>query len=120
MVKCCFLHVAPFGQVEASSLLEGENRRSSRSRGAAVVSDRRWDVSEERRCARISSWASAEVFADFCDCIVAEVRSATEETPPSAFLHIRPNDRFIGFATVTTDIVCRVVRDAADANPTPI
>jgi len=57
---------------------------------------------------------SAEAFADYFDQRVSDIRSATDGAPPPVIRDISTSDRFSGFVPVTTDVVCRLVKDAAD------
>ena len=57
---------------------------------------------------------SAEAFADFFDQKVSDVRSATDGAPPPVLRDIQTADRFLSFAPVTSDVVCRMVNEAVD------
>jgi len=57
---------------------------------------------------------SAEAFADFFDQKVSDVRSATDGAPAPEVRDISTADRFLSFAPVTTDIVCRMVNEAVN------
>src|SRR6218665_350122 len=57
---------------------------------------------------------SAEAFADCFDRKVADIRSATDDAPPPVFTDISTSDRLPVFVPVTADVVCPLVRNAAD------
>ena len=56
----------------------------------------------------------AEAFADYFDRKVADIRSATDGTPPPVFRDSPTSDRLSTSIPVTTDVVCTMVRVAAD------
>src|SRR6218665_455539 len=57
---------------------------------------------------------SAETFADFFNQKVSDVRSATDGAPAPEVRDISTADRFLSFAPITTDIVCRMVNEAVN------
>src|SRR6218665_2464426 len=57
---------------------------------------------------------SAEAFADYFDKKGSDIRSATDGAPPPVFRDISTFDRLSAFVPVTTDVVCTLVRNAAD------
>jgi len=52
--------------------------------------------------------------ADYFDRKLADIRSATDGAPPPVFRDISTSDRLSAFIPVTTDVVCTLVRNAAD------
>ena len=64
--------------------------------------------------ARPANGLSAETFTDFFDQKVADVRSATNGAPAPEVRDILSADRFLSFAQVTSDIVCRLVNEAVN------
>src|SRR6218665_1935294 len=63
---------------------------------------------------RAANGLSAEAFADFFDQKDADVRSATDGAPAPEVRDILSADRFLSFAPVTSDIVCRMVNEAVN------
>src|SRR6218665_1803610 len=63
---------------------------------------------------RPANGLSAEAFADFFDQKVADVRSPTDGVPAPEVRDILSADRFLFFAPVTSDIVCRMVNEAVN------
>src|SRR6218665_2754962 len=57
---------------------------------------------------------SAEAFANFSEQRAPDVRSATDGAPAPEVRDILSADRFLSFAPVTTDIVCRMVNEAVN------
>ena len=57
---------------------------------------------------------SAEAFDDFFDQKISDVRPATEGAPAPEVCDIPTGDRFLSFAPVTSDNVCRMVNEAVN------
>src|SRR6218665_1332995 len=57
---------------------------------------------------------SAEAFSDYFDRKVSDIRSATDGAPPPLFRDSPTSDRLSAFMPATTDVVCTMVRVAAD------